>query len=258
MKKNIKLIALFLSVCEGMLTLKEGYDNLQWNKRLKGRLLTIIPRVSPLDCAEECIIRTGCLSFNYLRSAIFCELNYASDLLEDEVLTDSAGWIYGKRDHWSMLLTKRCRDSNCSLVEKCVESLDGHDCVLSQCHPSSLKLPANVKPFKSDKSLDFGSTHRVVCADGFHPSSDGNVKCLWNASWTDVNLECKKSCPGTNTRNGDSNYCFVSDELNWASAKIRCSSYGAHLLEIETKEENSWIKTKMDNYYTDKCIRNFT
>lgn len=102
-KNNMKLIALLLCVCEGMLTLKEGYDNLQWNKRLEGRFLTIIPRVSPLDCAEECIVRTGCLSFNYLRSAIFCELNYASDLIEDEVLTYSVGWIYGRREHWSMV-----------------------------------------------------------------------------------------------------------------------------------------------------------
>lgn len=102
-KKSMKLIALLLSVCEGMLTLKEGYGNLQWNRRLEGRLLTITPRVSPLDCAEECTIRTGCLSFNYLRSAIFCELNYATDLIEDEVLTDSEGWIYGRREHWSIV-----------------------------------------------------------------------------------------------------------------------------------------------------------
>ncbi|XP_065925258.1 uncharacterized protein [Magallana gigas] len=128
----MKLIALLLCVCEGMLTLKEGYDNLQWNKRLEGRFLTIIPRVSPLDCAEECIVRTGCLSFNYLRSAIFCELNYASDLIEDEVLTDSVGWIYGRREHWSMLMTNRCLKSSCRQVEKCIGSLDYNGCSLSR------------------------------------------------------------------------------------------------------------------------------
>lgn len=114
----MKLIALLLCVCEGMLTLKEGYDNLQWNKRLEGRFLTIISRVSPLDCAEECIVRTGCLSFNYLRSAIFCELNYASDLIEDEVLTDSVGWVYGRREHWSMVsaFTNETRNIDITLL----------------------------------------------------------------------------------------------------------------------------------------------
>lgn len=194
----MKLIALLLCVCEGMLTLKEGYDNLQWNKRLEGRFLTIIPRVSPLDCAEECIVRTGCLSFNYLRSAIFCELNYASDLIEDEVLTDSVGWIYGRREHWSMLMTNRCLKSSCRQVEKCIGSLDYNGCSLSQCHPSTLNLRPNVELSKSNMSLDFGNTHTVVCAEGSVPSGgDGNVQCLWNASWTTVNLKCRSTCTGT-------------------------------------------------------------
>lgn len=80
-----------------------------------------------------------------------------------------------------------------------VESINEQIIFEIECHPSSLKLPANVKPFKSDKSLNFGSTHRVVCADGLYPSSDRNVKCFWNASWTDVNLECKSKWHRSNT-----------------------------------------------------------
>lgn len=41
-------------------------------------------------------------------------------------------------------------------------------------------------------SLDFGNTHTVVCAEGSVPSGgDGHVQCLWNASWTTVNLKCR-------------------------------------------------------------------
>lgn len=65
--------------------------------------MIIILRVSFLDCVEECIVRIGCLFFNYLWLVIFCELNYVSDFIEDEVFIDLVGWVYGRREYWFMV-----------------------------------------------------------------------------------------------------------------------------------------------------------
>ena len=53
--------------------------------------------------AEECLVRPGCLSFNYRRAAIFCELNYENDSSTDTDLKNEDGWIFGRRESWPMV-----------------------------------------------------------------------------------------------------------------------------------------------------------
>ncbi|XP_061186888.1 sushi, von Willebrand factor type A, EGF and pentraxin domain-containing protein 1-like [Saccostrea echinata] len=172
-------------------SLKHAYESLQWGKRFVGRLLTNIVQVSPLDCAEECLVRSGCLSFNYRRAALFCELNYENGTSSDTRLTNEDGWIFGRRDSWPMEITEECQNKRCQINEKCIlKALHIADCEIAHCHPSNLTLPKNVKNFSSDIALDFGSKHKLSCSDGYNQTGDGIVKCLRNGTWSDVNIRC--------------------------------------------------------------------
>ncbi|XP_061192334.1 uncharacterized protein LOC133200570 [Saccostrea echinata] len=127
------LVVVFYSLAMASKSLKEGYDNLQWGKRLLGSLLTTIAQVSPLDCAEECLVRPGCLSFNYRRAAIFCELNYENDSSSDTNLTEENGWIFSLRENWPMELTGLCKEPTCSLNEKCERKAFGEfNCTIAR------------------------------------------------------------------------------------------------------------------------------
>ncbi|XP_061185790.1 aggrecan core protein-like [Saccostrea echinata] len=129
------LSAIFFSVAFTSVSLKDGYDSLQWGKRLVGKLLTTIAQASPLDCAEECLVRPGCLSFNYKRAAIFCELNYENDTRSNTRLKDGDGWIYGQKEHWPIEITEECKNIKCALNQKCIRnSYLSTRCELAHCN----------------------------------------------------------------------------------------------------------------------------
>ena len=56
--------------------LKRGYSLLQRGHRLEKRLITNLGGFSFLDCVEECLRTTRCLSVNYFQPAHFCEVNF--------------------------------------------------------------------------------------------------------------------------------------------------------------------------------------
>ncbi|XP_062576007.1 fibroleukin-like [Saccostrea cucullata] len=187
--KNYFLLVILLSLANA--SLKNGYDNLKWGKRLIGKLLTTIAQASVLDCVEECLTRPGCWSFNYRRAAIFCELNYESHKTLHTNLTEQEGWIFSRKETWPLKLIGSCEHSNCEVNEKCKrESFTSHKCALAHCHLLNLSLANNIKPFQSEKSVDFGSSHMLNCVEGYTKIGDGVVKCLRNGLWSDVNINC--------------------------------------------------------------------
>ena len=110
MFKKMKPIFLFYTLFLGHLLvndmkhfctadLKRGYSLLQRGYRLEKHLITNLGGVSFLDCVEECLRRTRCLSVNYFQPAHFCEVNYK----KKESLPDlyfAKGWYYSERDDW--------------------------------------------------------------------------------------------------------------------------------------------------------------
>ncbi|VDI44995.1 Hypothetical predicted protein [Mytilus galloprovincialis] len=49
----------------------------------------------------------------------------------------------------------------------------------------------------------------------------------------------------TNTRSirfGNSTYCIIEEHEEWAKAKESCQGLGGKLVELETQEENEFIK----------------
>ncbi|XP_061175953.1 uncharacterized protein LOC133184895 [Saccostrea echinata] len=207
-----------------------------------GRLLTTLAQISPLDCAEECLIRPGCLSFNYRRSAIFCELNYENGSRSDANMTSEDGWIFSLRETWPLELTGTCQHSNCDLNEKCKSgSFGSFKCELAQCHPVNLSLPNNTTPFKSDIAVDFGSRHLLNCAEGYNQTGDELVRCLWNGLWSDVNITCLDATFKINPLKLCKYKILQGTKNGKQKAVEACRKINGSLLEIETEEELSLI-----------------
>ncbi|XP_062618796.1 uncharacterized protein LOC134280409 [Saccostrea cucullata] len=232
---KVCLIFLLFTLTKGG-TLKDAYDSLQWGKRLVGRLLTTIVQVSPLDCAEECLVRPGCLSFNYRRAALFCELNYENDSGTDTNLKNEDGWIFGRRESWPMELTEECQHKRCGINEKCViKHLHNTVCEVAFCHPLNLTLPKSAKRFSSDQVLDFGSKHKLSCLDNIKQTGDGIIRCLWDGTWSDVNITCEKTLQMCY-------YSYITDEKrDWNASKTKCEEENGYLLKIQSEEEYAFI-----------------
>ncbi|XP_062609274.1 uncharacterized protein LOC134271024, partial [Saccostrea cucullata] len=237
------LNAIFFSLVLTDGSLKTGYDNLQWGKRLLGRLLTIIAQVSPLDCAEECLIRSECLSFNYRRAEKFCELNYESGEGSNAKLSDEEGWIFSRRESWPMEISEACKNIRCAFNQKCIKnSYVSTECKLAHCHPVDLQLPQNVQNFSSEKALNLGSKHSLTCVDGYNPSGDETVECLRNGTWSDVNITCHECVTGW-ICNNDKGTCYrrIGSPLTQEAAMRSCRICDSYLVEVNDDEENRWI-----------------
>ena len=111
MFKKMKPIFLFYTLFLGHLLvddmihfctadLKRGYSLLQRGHRLEKHLITNLRGSSFLDCVEECLRKTRCLSVNYFQPAHFCEVNYKKKESLPEFYFVKAGWYYSERDDW--------------------------------------------------------------------------------------------------------------------------------------------------------------
>ncbi|XP_062596426.1 ladderlectin-like [Saccostrea cucullata] len=57
-----------------------------------------------------------------------------------------------------------------------------------------------------------------------------------------------KSCPSNWISFGSSCYMIIAQKKSWDNAAIKCLQYGAKLVEIETKEENNFLKQRTSIY----------
>ena len=80
--------------------LRRGYSLLQRGYRLEKRLITNFGGISFLDCVEECLRTTRCLSVNYFQPAHFCEVSYKNKESLPALNFVKSGWYYSERDDW--------------------------------------------------------------------------------------------------------------------------------------------------------------
>ena len=80
--------------------LRRGYSLLQRGYRLEKRLITNLGGISFLDCVEECLRTTRCLSVNYFQPAHFCEVNFESKDSVPKLFLTKSGWFYSERIDW--------------------------------------------------------------------------------------------------------------------------------------------------------------
>ena len=85
-----------LSLC--LLFVPLNGNVLQFGKRLGRGLIDVVHRVTLIDCIEECLFRKRCLSVNYWRSVLLCEMNSETGNLT--ALTDDFRTVFTDVQNW--------------------------------------------------------------------------------------------------------------------------------------------------------------
>ena len=98
------LVNLMLLHCRA--DLRRGYSLLQRGHRLEKRLITNLGGISFLDCVEECLRTTRCLSVNYFQPAHFCEVNFKKKDSVPRLYLAKPGWFYSERNDWDKVGTE--------------------------------------------------------------------------------------------------------------------------------------------------------
>jgi hypothetical protein len=75
-----------------------GSQTIKWGTQVTGSVIDVVAGISFLDCIKECYSRTRCLSVNYRRGTLFCELN-SEVLSSDDGGADSTS-IYTDIQSW--------------------------------------------------------------------------------------------------------------------------------------------------------------
>ena len=96
----LSCVTMNLMVLQSAADLKRGYSLLQRGYRLEKRLITNLGGISFLDCVEECLRTTRCLSVNYFQPAYFCEVNFESKDSVPKLFLTKTGWFYSERIDW--------------------------------------------------------------------------------------------------------------------------------------------------------------
>ncbi|XP_062599870.1 fibrinogen-like protein 1 [Saccostrea cucullata] len=101
--------------------------NIHYGKRILDALIDIVQGVSFIECTEECFSRRRCLSVNYWRSILLCEMNsvdQSSHLLSDEPKT-----VFADISLLEQHFVGGCRNHKCAINMKCVPGPFGtHRC----------------------------------------------------------------------------------------------------------------------------------
>nr|XP_022311440.1 uncharacterized protein LOC111116744 [Crassostrea virginica] len=176
-------------VLQSAADLKRGYSLLQRGYRLEKRLITNLGGISFLDCVEECLRTTRCLSVNYFQPAQFCEVNFESKDSVPKLFLTKTGWFYSERIDWDKDMTGPCSRSNCLVNEKIVPtSLGQCTCKVSDCG-----IPVNegysLETVQDGDGIGISKKMHVTCLEGFEKQGSGLFTCQSDGFWK-ADLQC--------------------------------------------------------------------
>lgn len=72
---RVLLFCLLLMINHILCSQINGYHEIRWNSRRKDGVFLKIEGLNFIDCVEQCLRRKRCLSINYSRIRLHCELN---------------------------------------------------------------------------------------------------------------------------------------------------------------------------------------
>lgn len=92
------VFTIIVFVTSASCTFVESLMTTRTNFRLKGHVMERQRITSQFSCAQLCLRKEGCMSFNYKLSSNkgLCELSSSTARHFDQGLTERAGWMYGQ------------------------------------------------------------------------------------------------------------------------------------------------------------------
>ncbi|XP_067687749.1 A disintegrin and metalloproteinase with thrombospondin motifs 9-like [Haliotis asinina] len=153
---TLHVIASATRIC----TYPSTFRLVQHNLKLPGISYVSMSAVGLLKCAQYCLKRKWCRSFNYDLGNGNCEMNFASLSLGSSSgtrLEPASGFVFSEITHWPQRMAGGCANHNCTTESTCEEIDESHfSCIgsfvsacakVKECDPSSpdgeywLRLP---------------------------------------------------------------------------------------------------------------------
>ncbi|XP_048764963.2 uncharacterized protein LOC125672790 [Ostrea edulis] len=217
-------------------SLQEGYSRLRYGHRLDRKMIDSFVDYSVLDCVEDCLRRKRCKSVSYYGGANYCEIHYEDKTTAPNRYLESAGWVYSEREDWDKTITGPCAISNCEINQTCQPlPFAKHECVLTDCGLPYIP-EADMNSVERWDAIAVGRMVHLRCIDQEKQIGSGRLLCSTEGYWI-ADLICGWS------RFGDHIYIVGDSPNDWISAEKQCRlDYGGYLAEINSAEENSWIR----------------
>lgn len=91
-----------------------GYREIRWNSRRKNGVFLKIGGLNFIDCVEQCLRRKRCLSINYSRIKLHCELNcedpewsfyagFVSIYYKNDLIEEYREYVYSHMSQWNVV-----------------------------------------------------------------------------------------------------------------------------------------------------------
>uniref|UniRef100_K1QHF1 Collectin-12 n=1 Tax=Magallana gigas TaxID=29159 RepID=K1QHF1_MAGGI len=84
------------------------------------------------------------------------------------------------------------------------------------------------------------------CDFGYIGVGNNSTSCVPGKNWNTEGYKCAPICVYGGVHSyGGKKYCVVQGQRSWMNAKDYCYQINAHLMEIESAEEQNWIASKV-------------
>eukprot|EP00105_Crassostrea_gigas_P000807 XP_011412753.1 PREDICTED: C-type mannose receptor 2 [Crassostrea gigas] len=209
-----------------------------------GKKLPVIPFMV-LDnfgmqmCLKECEAFSLCSSINFHRKLFVCELN--SQRKDGNIsLINDQDYVYLEISHPN---NRTCGTGvTCNLQSKCIHTtFDQFVCMPVICSdPPNIPNCYIAQQTFSPPSVTYG------CDFGYIGVGNNSTSCVPGKNWNTEGYKCAPICVYGGVHSyGGKKYCVVQGQRSWMNAKDYCYQINAHLMEIESAEEQNWIASKV-------------
>ncbi|XP_062607132.1 ficolin-1-B-like [Saccostrea cucullata] len=114
-----------------------GFYDIQWKKDQNACTFHYNSGINFIDCIEECLRRKRCVSVNYSRSKLFCEINELASYLSCPLVqsVEADDFIFSEKSSWDSRIVGDCSSNPCNFNEICVSvnGIKGFTCGMSDC-----------------------------------------------------------------------------------------------------------------------------
>ncbi|XP_062614121.1 uncharacterized protein LOC134275846 [Saccostrea cucullata] len=208
---------------------------IHYGKRILDALIDIVQGVSFIECTEECISRRRCLSVNYWRSILLCEMNSVDTSDSSHVLSDEPRTVFADISLLEQHFVGGCKNHNCAINMKCVPGPFGaHRCEIADC--GLLPSWKNAKEIQSKGQfliIGVGSLRIFQCYPWTHEKKyRQKVICQSDGNWTHYQntpcnlVTCATEVTSVETLDIDNKEIDVpyvySEGHKWAVIQRRC------------------------------------
>lgn len=204
------------------------------------------------QCLKLCLVHTDCLSINFSRHQLLCELNSQSETADVKVTentSETEGFIYISKNTFPQEIISvagSCGNVPCSLGQRCFSSTTGGiTCTALRClgdpqpvrYGYSASLPGDLHSngsFSSESNV--GERRHYTCANGTIPVGGNQVTCLANGQWEKPLFICQV-CTKASDPKGEQYWGTVNVTVNGKTCQ-RWDTTSPHSHSFLTLEEN--------------------